>query len=191
MSATQHIQSAFFETDNKEGVDLNNTLTSVANITSLNQALENISPRFALGERVQGINGSEWMYVQASTTVTQYNVVAIDCNFAANSLTTTLASSNVYSYGVAEFQTSVANGPGLTGDFFWACMLSRGGGLVAVAASSSALRGTQLYLLTATPGALTSSVSTVIVRNIWLNTSAVSTTGFTDYVQTSYITVST
>ena len=73
---------------------------------------------WTLGDRVQGNNGSEWVFVQASTTVTAFMAVAIDNTFKANDLTSALIASNVYSYGIAEFQASNAQ----PNDYFWALL---------------------------------------------------------------------
>lgn len=191
MAVTQNIKTFWYATDNKEGVNLNTPITSVGDFTSLSQELSIPLVPFALGERVQGQNGSEWIFVQATVTVTAYNLVAIDANFKARNCTDAIMASNLYSFGVAEFQASVANGS-TGGDYFWACTMQRGGGLISAAASSSCLRGTLLYLLgtLAGGGQVTTSVSTTALRYIFANTSTLSTTGFTDYLQTSYIVIS-
>src|SRR5215470_14837698 len=85
---------------------------------------------FALGERQQGNNDSVWVFVKASTTVTAGNLVAIDEQYNANNMTTTLGASLRFGVGIAQFFTQ-GNGPGgiqstatqataQPGDFFWA-----------------------------------------------------------------------
>lgn len=179
--------AGWFCTDDKEGIDLNNPNPAVyASATNSNP--ENPAPRQALGTRVQGNNNSEWVFVQASTTVSQNSLVAIDVNFAANPLTTTLASSNVYTYGLCQIGTQQATNC-QPNDYFWAMLRSSGGATLNV--SATAARGTQLYIATAQPGAATSTASGTALKNIWANTSLVSSSAFVDVVIPSYITVST
>ena len=45
---------------------------------------------FKLGTMAVGSDGTEWVYVQASGAITQYDAVAIDENFQAAALTTAL-----------------------------------------------------------------------------------------------------
>lgn len=56
----------YFQTQSKLGVDLNNTST-----TQL----------FALGTRVLGTSGTEWVYVQAASAVTAFKAVHINATF--------------------------------------------------------------------------------------------------------------
>lgn len=144
-------------------------------------------PTYRLGERVQGLGGSEWMFVQASTTVTALNVVVIDNNFKANNITSALAASQVYSYGIAHFKSTVADGgTGGNGDYFWALMMARGGFSVQIV--PSATRGVQLYINTTTPGALTASATALQVQNIFIVTAAGTSSGVTaEFVMVGYI----
>jgi|SRR4029077_7950393 len=145
---------------------------------------------YRLGNRTQGIGGSEWMFVQASTTVTALNVVVIDNTFKANNITSALAASSVYSYGIAHFKSTLADGgTGGNGDYFWALMLARGGFSVQI--SPSATRGVQLWI-SATAGALTASVSVIAVRNIFIVTAAGTSAGVTaEFVMDGYMITST
>ncbi len=140
------IVTNWYTVDNKEGADLNNPQT-ISTTTNPDYP----APSFRLGERLQGNNGSEWIFVQASTTVTANMAVAIDNSFKANDLTSAFISSGVYSYGIAEFQASTAQ----PNDYFWALLKANGG--VAVNISPSATRGTILYLAPNAPGQFTSS----------------------------------
>lgn len=144
---------------------------------------------YRVGNRCQGIGGSEWMFVQASTTVTALNVVVIDSNFKANNITSALAASSVYSYGIAHFKSTLADGgSGGNGDYFWALMLARGG--FSVALYPSATRGAQLFIST-TAGGLTASVSTIAVRNIFVVTVAGTSNGVTaEFVMDGYMVTS-
>lgn len=158
------IVTKWYAVDNKLGVDLNNVQTNT-NITT-NPEYPNTVGTPALGERVDGINGSEWLFVQASTTVTAFNAVCIDENFRANNMTSALIASNVYAYGIAEFQSSVANGPGSSGDKFWALLKADFG--VAVNISESAGRGVNLYVSPTVPGRFGSSVVANAINGIQL-----------------------
>lgn len=192
MTTTTNIVALWYAESNKEGVDLNNTMT----INSVTNP-EYPGPSAKLGDVVKGNNDSEWVFVQASTTVTAGNVIAIDVNFAANNLTTTIASSLIYTYGIAAFGKGVnvvaslptANGGGTLGDYFWALKRASGGALVNV--SATAAKGVQLYISSAQAGALTSTASGTAVKNIYVNTSLVSASAGVDVVIPTYMTVST
>ena len=147
----------WYSTDNKEGVNLNQTQT-----ISPTANPDYPAPSFALLERVQGCQGSEWVFVKASTTVTQFMAVVIDNLGNANDATSALIASNVYAMGIAEFQTTQAN----PGDYFWALLKADGG--VAVNVSPSVGRGVPMYIAAATPGAFTSSANTTRINNISL-----------------------
>ena len=110
-------------------------------------------PNFLLGERVEGINGSEWLWVQASATISQNNLVAISNTFKATVLSSALAVSNQYTIGVAEFQVTAA----ATSDFFWALLKANGG--VAVNAVASTSTGSILFISNSPLGSITSSVT--------------------------------
>ena len=178
-----NVATAWQTIDNREGVDLNNpqTISSTANP-------DIPAPRMALGSRVQGNNNSEWCFCLASTTVSQNSLVAIDVNFSANPLTTTLASSNVYTYGICQIGTQQATNC-QPGDYFWALLRASGGATINV--SSTAARGVQMYIATAQPGAVTSTATGTAVKNLYVNTSLVSSSAFVDCVIPAYITVST
>lgn len=47
--------------------------------------------KFTLGQRVTGSDNTEWVYVQATGAITQYDVVAIDEDFQASTATSALA----------------------------------------------------------------------------------------------------
>jgi len=147
----------WYTMDCKEGVNLNRPTAAINTATNP----EYPAAPFALLERVQGNNGSEWVFVKASTTVTQNMAVVIDNSGNANNLTSALQASHVFAYGIAEFQdTSV--GPG---DLFWALLKANGG--VAVNVSPSVGRGAQMYI-SGVPGAWTSSVTSNAAMNIEL-----------------------
>ncbi len=62
----------WYTVDNKPGANLNQPQT-ISTTTNPDYPAAN----FALGDRCQGNNGSEWVFVQASATVTANNLVAI------------------------------------------------------------------------------------------------------------------
>lgn len=188
MATGTNIVTNWYTVDGKIGVDLNNVQTSVGAPAQNPNLVEIPAGRAALGTRVQGNNGSEWLFVAATVTVSANDLVAIDVNYSATPLTTTLASSNVYTYGIAAFQTSVANG-GATPDLFWALMKADSGALVNV--SATAAKGVQLYIATAQSGAVTSTASGTAVKNIFVNTALTGSTAAVDVVIPGYITVST
>lgn len=104
-----------------------------------------------LGDCAKGSNNSEWMYVQAGTTVTAFNMLAISPGFSAQNWTAALALSNAYSYGVAEFQTvngvsvgAATGGVANTSEFFWALMRANAG--VRVNATGTLDPGADLYI---------------------------------------------
>lgn len=53
---------------------------------------DGVNAVFTLGERHHGSDGTEWVYVQASGAITQYDCVAIDENYQAAPITDALAS---------------------------------------------------------------------------------------------------
>ena len=73
------IISNFYTVDNQVGANLNTPQTIN---TTTNP--EYPAPNDSLGDICQGVNGSQWLFVQASTTVTAFNVVMIDNLFKAN-----------------------------------------------------------------------------------------------------------
>lgn len=141
------INTNWYTMDGKEGVDLNNPQT-----ISTTSNPDYPGPNAKLLDRVQGNFGSEWVFVQASTTVTANNAIVIDNTGKANNSTPALIASNVYALGIAEFQASTAQ----PNDYFWACLKADGG--LAINVSPSAGRGVALYL-SAVAGSFSSSVN--------------------------------
>lgn len=146
------VRTNWYTMDNKLGVNLYNTL-----ITSINSSAtpnpDYPGPPANLGDRVQGNAGSEWMFVQASATVTANNLIAIDVNGKCANLTTALITSGVYSYGIATIQATQANAT----DQFWACLKANNGAALNAVTTGSAATGAALYL-SAEPGRVTTSV---------------------------------
>lgn len=177
----------WYALDSKIGDDLQYVTTFYSTASNPDFPTGGGAPEYRLGEIVQGIGGSQWMFVQASSTVTALNVVAIDNNFNANNITSALAVSQVYSYGIAHFKSTVADGgTNGNGDYFWALMIARGGFSVTII--PSATRGAQLYISPGTPGALTASATATQVMNIVVVTAAGSSVGVTsEFVMVGYM----
>jgi hypothetical protein len=149
----------FYAVDNQIGTDLNNPQT-----ISVTTNPEIPGPRSALGDICQGIGGSQWIFVKASTTVTALNMVMIDESFNANNAVCATASMSLTkTLAIAEFQASLAN----PGDYFWAALACRGGALVNV--QSTAALGVQMYLSSSTPGALTTTLVSTTTNEIIYN----------------------
>jgi hypothetical protein len=154
----------FFSTANTEGIDVLQTYT----ITS--QTPEYPGPPFELGQNVAGNDGSAWIFLKASTTISAYAAVGIDTSFNGNPLSSTMAASG---FAIAWPQVAV-NG----GDYFWAAMQARGGGAFSILVASSAAAGVALYTTT-TPGVLDDSATAtqVLIEGVVIVTTQASTTG--------------
>lgn len=161
------VNTNWFPMDGKEGLGLN----TVIPYAQAGGTADYPAPPAKLLDRVQGNYGSEWLFVQASSTVSQYNCVVIDNSGNANNMTSALVASNVYAYGFAQFAATQANGSSTAGqgDYFWALLKANGG--VGINLSASAGRGVQLYISGAVPGAFTSSVTSNAIMGIALQAS--------------------
>jgi hypothetical protein len=177
----------WYATEPKIGDSLMFTTQFIATASAPEYPFAGGDSRARLGEPAEGIGGSEWMLVQASTTVTAFNVVAIDNVFKANNATSLLAASQVYSYGIAHFKSTLADGgTSGNGDYFWALMIARGGFTVTI--NPSATRGAALYISTTVPGALTASATVFQMQNIVIVTAAGSSAGVTaEFVMVGYM----
>ena len=99
-------------TTNVLGVDVAAIYVSTA--ASINPEL---SPQqFALGQMITAQNGGEFVFVQASTSITGNDFVAITLAFQANSITSTNAQTAGMTIGVAPATTVGV----LAGQWFWA-----------------------------------------------------------------------
>ena len=116
---------AFRVSSSRIGVDLNNTSTTAL---------------FALGETVEGSDGTLWEYVQASTSVSAYAVVAI-----AQSGTCAMASVVDATSGR---QLAVAQNAFAANDYGWVPIRGTGGGLnqMRVLCSGTMSGGSALYV---------------------------------------------
>lgn len=160
------INTSWYTMDNKLGVNLNTVITSVT-ITANPTQPEYPGVSHNLGDRVQGNDGSEWMLVVASATVSAFNMVAIGNLNAATNVTTALMASGLYVMGVAQFQTrngvtsgNASGGVANTGDFFWALIKANSGARFNITASATITPGAALYVSGSTPGYITASAGT-------------------------------
>lgn len=160
------IRSTWYTMDNKAGVNLNAVISSVT-VTNNPTQPEYPGLPHTLGDRVQGNNGSEWVFVRASATITCFNVVAIDSGYNATTMTTTLLASNLYHPGIAETQivggvtAGNANGGVINAnDFFWALVKAVQGARVNANTSATISPGAALYLSGTIAGHVTSSAGT-------------------------------
>ncbi len=159
------INSSWYTMDNKAGVDLNNVITSVDSTTAPNPSFP--AAPHNLGDRVQGNDGSEWLFVRASATVSAFNMVAINRDLRAINLTTTLVASNLYALGIAEFQTlggvtsgNASGGVANTDEYFWAMIKCAMNARVNCTVSATVALGAALYVSGSTPGYVTASAGT-------------------------------
>jgi hypothetical protein len=159
------IATNWFTMDNKAGVDLNNPFTSVDSTTNPNPLVP--AAPHNLGDRVQGNNGSEWLFARASATVSAFNVVAVNRNFRFINMTTALMASNLYHPAIAEFQplggvtTGNANGGVInTDDFLWLMTKCAMNARVNTTVSATVALGAALYISGSVPGFVTASAGT-------------------------------
>ena len=162
------IETSWYVMDGKLGVNLNKVITSV---TATNNPSQPEYPGFPhnLGDRVQGNNGSEWMLVRASATVSAFNTIQIGIGFGATNCVIASSSASAtsqYVYGVAQFQlyASASVGAAVGGvanaqDLFWALMKANGGARLNLVTSISAGPGVKLYPSLATPGHITTTAT--------------------------------
>ena len=185
MTATTNVTTKWYATDNTAGSDL--TKNQAISVTT---APEYPGPQANLGDMEIGNNGSQWLFVQASNgAITAGNVVAIDCNFSSYNMTASLAASLKYNVGIAVLNASLASVN--TGDYFWACLRAAGGivvNVLATATGNSAAPGSLLYISSAQPGAVVSSLNAIgsvnstnaMLKNIYLNSTITGTTTTVD-----------
>jgi hypothetical protein len=182
MTTTTNIVTKWFPTDNHSGADL-----SKVEVISVTTAPEYPAAPAKLGDMVVGINGSKWIFVKASATVTANNMVAIDCNFSAYNLSASLAASLKYNVGIAQFSATLAN----TGEYFWALLTCAGGAVVNFV--TAAASGTQLYISSQQDGAVVSTqaatstataagATNALLKNIYINSTITGTTVTCDVV---------
>jgi hypothetical protein len=124
--------------------------------------------KFALGDIASGDKGSLWMYVQASTTIGQYDFVGVDEDYKANPLTSTAAAAG-HVVGAAQIAVPIS-------EYFWLALQGRGNINGKVASSCAA--DVALYTTT-TAGVLDDSATATqtLVEGVVIVTTQSSTTG--------------
>lgn len=155
----------FFSTANTEGIDVLQTYTINTSTP------EYPGPPFELGQNVAGNDGSSWIFLRASTTISQYDAVGIDpATFYGNPLSSTMAAAG---YAIAWPQVAVN-----ASDYFWAALQGRGGGYFSIRVASSCAAGVALYTTT-TAGVLDDSATAtqVLIEGVVIVTTQASTTG--------------
>lgn len=115
---------------------------------------------FALGTVMGGIDGNEWMFVEANGTITQYDCVAIDEDNLAVAITHALAAAG---HTIGFSQLTLADG-----EYAW---IPLRGSNVKVRAAASCAKDVQLYT-TATAGVLddTATSTAKLIRGVVLAT---------------------
>jgi hypothetical protein len=178
------VRTTWYTEDNKIGVDLNNPEPAISVTTKPELPANKIN----LGEEVQGIAGSRWMYVVASATVSTQNLVAISpvtsTEFHAESLTSAHVISAIYTIGISQLAVTAA----ATGEGFWALLEARSGAVIN--SVGSCLAGAQLYLSSSGAGHITTSVSTAILYGMVAVNPATATTATMDVAMSRAITAS-
>lgn len=144
-------QPGAYGTLNKEGVD-----PTIFYAVSASTTPEYPAPPFAVGEMCQGSNASEFVFVQASTTINLGSFLAIQNGFFANGLTNTnVVSSLGCQIGSTGYVTSV--NVSLTyipaGAYFWAAL--RGSSINGAQSTGATSTAVQLFT-SATAGVITS-----------------------------------
>lgn len=119
-------------------------------LLGVNVSSVDTSKAFALGTK-EVVGGNEYVYCSFAAAEGQYEAVGINEDFAAESLTTTLAGAVPMAVGVVQVATSAAS---------YAWVLIRGIGRVLVAASCA--KDVVLYT-TATAGVLDDASTTKVV----------------------------
>lgn len=150
-----------------EGIDVNNTYTVSASLTP-----ETPAPPFLVGTETIGVNGAQYVFVQASTSISANDWVAITGSHTANSLTSVnIVSSLGGRIGVAPGSPVVTSTGISAGTYFWAQLNGTGVSANAIAASTAS--ATQLYTsLTAGILASVTSTSSQIVAGVIMTASA-------------------
>ncbi len=141
----------------KAGVDVSMVYTVTASSTP-----EYPGPPFQTGDVTFGQYGSEYVFVQATTSITFYDFVCITgLNAAASLTTTTLGGTGGVRIGLAPPNTNNAGQPNPTiaaGTYFWAAI---NGSRLLGTTSTTAVAGLQMFS-SSTAGILTTITGTLL-----------------------------
>lgn len=121
---------------------------------------------FGLGTIANGNAGSQYMYCQASTTLSQYDCAAIDSAYKANPITTALTTDGM-SIGWPQVAVDLAT------PYFWAALQGR---TINIRVASSCAANVPLYT-TATAGVLDDAAANNLMNGVKIVTTQASTTG--------------
>lgn len=140
-----------WNTLSKEGVDVTTYYVVSASTTP-----ETPAPPFNVGELCLGTNGSEYVFVQASTTINLGSFLAIQNGYYTNGLTSTNVVSSLgcrigITGAVASTNVSLTYIP--AGAYFWAA--TRGSSIAGTQTTAQSLTNVQLFT-SATAGVITS-----------------------------------
>ena len=135
-----------YVTDGFIGVDL--TKTTAGTTT------DGADAQFSLGKRVTATDGSNWIYVQAGASLTQYSALAVDENYQAVALTSTLAKAG---HQVAFNQATFADN-----EFGW--VATHAPGNITIRLAGSCAKDVQLY--TGAAGVLDDTSTGVLIRGV-------------------------
>jgi len=142
-------QPTNFTTDSAVGVDFNQVYTVSASVTP-----ETPAPPFLLGTTLTGFFGAEYIFVQASTSISANDFLAITGANQANSLTNTnVAASGGVRIGVAPGAPVVTSTGIAAQSYFWAAL--NGATLPGNAIAASTTSNVELYT-TAVAGVVSS-----------------------------------
>lgn len=165
------VRTNWYTMDNKLGVNLNRVITSVTTGANPTQPEYPGIPH-NLGDRVQGNGGSEWVFVQASATISTYACIAIGVGSKAENITISHVTATAvgYMYGFAQFNTvagasvgAAAGGVANTGDFFWALVKANDGIKVRLATASPSGGASELFVAASSVGTLLTAGSCLLV----------------------------
>ena len=212
-TAAEVLPLTWYAEDQAIGKGLNYTYPVWSSATAnANANVEIPGPPAKLGDVCAGNNGSRWVFVQASSTITAGNVIYINQQFMANVLSS--ASLIISSYGItaptsnmkigfAQFNNGLPSSIRLSttqvvanpSDYFWACLGAEAGLQVNIGATSCQ-RGAVVPLLSqAMKGAIVTtidpgtSVSFVNLLNLYINTSLDPTTSSVSQTATDCFTI--
>lgn len=139
-----------FNTSNKSGVDVNAVYAVSASVTP-----ETPAPPFQIGDSVFGSNGTEYIFVIASTSITPGDFVAITNTETANSLTSTNVVASVGArIAVADARVTASVSYIPAGAYFWATI--RGADVRSNVGNTGVTTGNVQLFTTATAGVITS-----------------------------------
>ena len=167
------VKTSWYATDTALGINFNTTYNSVVNIAAtgtqsatydIAESMQVIAPDL-LGTTRRGTDGSDWILLKASTTITQYMVVMFDDSYNANDETSAGALSG-YQLALCQVQTyggvtATSVDPTLN-PVFWGAV--RGYGMQ-VNVTGSAATGVAVNSGT-TPGTITMSVTGTAIHGI-------------------------